>query len=135
MTAPLSDDRSVTKALQQIEANGKAWSEMNNRVQNDTRYRVLMAYSLALDDADLRSAGHVMASLGSSQHHRAKRAAYLAIAREGQIKRLPGYTRAWLIRASERRKYEVGARLPLSIEHATADFCNALMAPYMQAAE
>lgn len=132
----MSESPAMIAALQQIEANGKAWSEMNNRVQNDTRYRVLMAYSLALDDADLRSAGHVMASLGSSQHHRAKRAAYLATAREGQIKGLPGYTQAWLKRAADRRRVEVSFRAPeQQLAGVAADLCAALWAPYQAAAE
>lgn len=134
MTAALSD-RSITKAIQQIEANGKAWSEMNNRVQNDTRYRMLMAVSLALTDAPVNSAASLFAACSSSAYWRGKRAGDLAIAREGQIKRKPGYTRAWLKRAAEHRRAE---RMYQVSEHMSAGadaIAGALIAQYMQAAE
>lgn len=130
---------SMQAALQHIEDNGKAFAAMRNRVQNDPRYRILMALSLALDDAELLSAAHVMASLNSSRHYRSRRAGFLAIAREGQIKKLPGYTQAWLDKAAACRRWEVSLRAPVTLNHATAAFCAALVGsvnrPAMEAAE
>lgn len=118
---------SMQAALQHIEDNGKAFAAMRNRVQNDPRYRILMAYSLALDDAELLSAAHVMASLTSSRHYRSKRAGFLAEVRAGQVRGQPGYTQVWLDKAAACRRWEVSLRAPVTLNDATAAFCAALV--------
>lgn len=140
MTTPLSDHPLVLAALQQIDANGKAFAAMRNRVQNDTRYRMLMAMSLALTDQPISrdgfgGAAQMMNSITSSAYWRGKRAGALALVREGQIKSLPGYSSTWLRKAVQYRCTERMYRVP---EHmsAGADAINAaLMAPYGIAAE
>ena len=134
-------------AIAKIEANGREWAAMREKVQSDPRYVALTSYAKSLERPITRNGweghGQMIDQLMSPQYWRAKRAAELAVVREGQIKGLPGYSKAFLRRAAEHRKtehmYRAGARRPVSLEGATDAFCGMLAdmrsAPVMEAAE
>jgi hypothetical protein len=128
----------IQSALDKIEADSRAWVAMRDKVQSDPRYIALTTYSKSLEQPINRNGweghGQMVDQLMSSRHWRAKRAAELATVREGQIKGLPGYAKAWLRRAAEHRKtehlYRSTERRPVSLEVATDAFCAMLSAPY-----
>lgn len=112
----------LTDALAKIEAHSREQTVMRNKVEADARYIALRSYAKSLEQPITRNGWEggvqMVGSLMSSQYWRAKRAAELAIVRQGQIKRLPGYAKAWLRRAAEHRKtehmYRATERRPVS---------------------
>lgn len=131
----------IQEALAKIEASGEAWAAMRDKVQSDPLYGALMSYSKSLAQTITRSGweghGQMIAQLTSSQHYRGKRASALAIAREGQVRGLPGYASAWLKRAAALRKSEHSCReteRAFTLTEATNAFCETLMARHVRVA-
>lgn len=128
----------MQEALAKIEANGRAWADMRDKVQADPCHMALVAYAKSLERPITRSGweghGQMIDLLTSSRYWRAKRAVALAAVREGQIRGLPGYSKAWLRRAAGFRVTEMmhraTERRPVTLEAATDAFCAMLSAPY-----
>ncbi len=139
-----TDSPAMLAALAKIEADGKAFAAMRNRVQADPRYARLTAYSKSLEQ-EITGSGwdgldQLVGQCTSSQYWRSKRAGDLAQARKGQVKGMPGYAKFWLREAARHRKtelmYRAAEKPPISLAMATEAFCGLLSAtPSLHAAE
>lgn len=127
-------------AIAKIEANGREWADMRDKAQSDPRHIALTRYAKSLEHPIDRhgQAGfaQMMTHLMSSWHFRAMRAADLAAVREGQIKGLPGFSKAFLKKAAQHRRDEHHFRATeprsVTLDMATDAFCAMLSRPSVE---